>query len=315
MKTLPMKTLLLCILAFAWPLVHSKGVPTAGLLPVPAGHKLIHEFRSPDNKKGDYTEVFIQVTTDKGYPAAHYVLRTNDGQDASEQAFAAVLSDKQGCVNKAEGRMSIYRSATESTRYDWTRAVPRRWDYTVADAQARRYYKETDSMLDIVATEICVATDKLFSTYLERATNTELNDRERAFEEKKAQKKADEEAENRDWRWVRSTWDANYAVSSCSRARSRVSGLSRSARNISCQCAVAEIDHPGYRGVMGTICKLRWQGNLELDGKRSYDGRIEYNKTRANGEAMDNYQEPPVVQSEREKAEACEARGMVYPCN
>lgn len=314
MKNLPMKTLLFCFVAFAWPLAHSKGVPTAGRLPVPEGHKLVHEFMSPGNANGDFTEVFVLVTTQNGYPAASYVVRSNDGKNASEDKSAAVLSDKNGCVNKEKGRMTIYRSNTAPSSYDWTQVVPRRWDTSVPEAQARRFYQHADRMLDIVATEICIATDKLFSTYLQGASSTAFRSRERASEEERNQSKVREEAENRDWRWVKSTWFANYAASSCTRAESRLSGVSRSARRITCRCEVAEIDHPAYRGVMGTTCHLRWQGNLELDGRRSYDGRVEYSYTRTNTEYMENDQEPHAVLSEQKKAEACEARGMKYPC-
>lgn len=314
-KTLPMKTLLFCVVAFACSLAHSKGGPTAGRLPVPEGHKLVHEFMSPGNANGDFTEVFVMVTTQDGYPAASYVVRSNDGKTANESKSAAVLSDKKGCVNKEEGSMAIYRAATAPSSYDWTQVVPRRWDTSVPEAQARRIYQQSDRILDIVATEICIATDKLFSHYLQGASSTAFRSREIAGEEERAQNKAREEAENRDWRWVKSTWSANFPVSSCATAESRLSGVSRSARRISCQCVVAPINYPGYRGVMGTTCHLRWQGNLELDGKRSYDGRVVFNNTRADGEDMESEQQPHSVQSEQKKAEACEARGMKYPCD
>lgn len=310
-----MKTLIFCVAAFACSLAHSRGVPTAGSIPVPAGHKLVHEFMSPGNKNGDYNEVFLQVTTQNGYPASSYVVRSNDGKNVSEENFVAVLSDIKGCVNKEDGRMTIYRSATAPSSYDWNQVVPRRWDYTVAEAQSRRYYKQTDRMLDIVATEICIATDKLFSTYLQAASSSASQNLMRPDQEKREQSKARDEAENGDWRWVKSTWFANYAASSCTRAESRLSGVSRTARKITCRCDVAEIKHPAYRGVMGTTCHLRWQGNLELDGKRTYDGRVEYSYTRENTEYMENHQQSPAVQSEQKKAEACEARGMNYPCD
>jgi len=109
-----MKKLLCCALLVVWLPAHAKGVPTAGLAPVPAGQKLIHEFISPDYKNGKYTEVFVMVYLQNGYPAARYVLRSNDGKEARDEEFAAALSDSDGCVNKEAGNI-VYRSATEFT--------------------------------------------------------------------------------------------------------------------------------------------------------------------------------------------------------
>lgn len=298
-------------------LANSKGVPTAGIAPVPDGHRLVHEFLSPENKSGDYTEVFVQVTKKNGYPAASYVLRSNDGKTASEEKFIAVLSDIKGCVNKEHGKITINRSDNSSTSYNWSQLIPQRWNLSGKEVESRRFYKSTDRIPNIIATEICVATDRSFAQQLQLAWSSAVQSQIGAEQEKQEQNQAKQGTENRGWYWVSSKWVANYEAQSCVRASSRVAGISYSARTrkISCRCVVAEIDHPAYRGVLGTTCKLRWQGNLESDGMRTYDGRVEYDRTRENGEYMENNQESSVAESKQQETEACVAKGMKYPCD